>query len=135
VVYLLHQTKQIEIMENLSTEVTCTITAEEFISLIKAAQETEYNIFEGTTLVNDPGDVLSMLHEMKYPANKQIAKPTLSAEDIAQKLSDLDKYEAELVNSGDDDNSEEISFKKHDRFGDWIKVEDVKAIIEEIKTR
>ncbi len=54
-------------------------------------------------------------------------------EDIIKKLEDLDRYEVEIVNSGDDDNSPEIEFTKSEHYGEWIKVQDVKELIEELK--
>lgn len=105
-------------------EITYKLTYSELLELIVRAQETSYNTVEGTTLDNDPGFIVSL-------AENKIMKPEC---DLLDKLQNLDKYEAELVNSGDDDYSEIIEFAKSEHYGDWVKVQDLNELIEEIKS-
>lgn len=105
-------------------EITYKLTYSELLELIVRAQETSYNNCDGTTLDNEPEFIMSL-------AKNKIVK---TESDFLDKLQNLDKYEAELVNSGDDDNSEVIEFTKSEHYGDWVKVQDLNELIEEIKS-
>ena len=69
---------------------------------------------------------------MEQESSKQVETKTLSIADVISRLQSLTKYEA-TIGGGCDCCGSWVEHEVDNKYGDWVKFDDIKALIKELQ--